>query len=72
MNPEVLLKNFDRIIEAPGAVTRLRRFVLDLAVRGKLVEQDEKEESASAEENATPIRCFDGAVCSIGSGGMSF
>ena len=30
---------YDRVAEAPNAVGRLRRFVLDLAVRGKLVEQ---------------------------------
>ncbi len=48
MNAEVLLKYFDRISEAPDAVPRLRRFVLDLAVRGKLVEQDPSDEPASA------------------------
>jgi type I restriction enzyme S subunit len=36
MNPQRLLQDFDRIAEAPDAVPRLRRFVLDLAVRGKL------------------------------------
>lgn len=39
MNPAHLLQHFERISEAPDAVARLRRFVLDLAVRGKLVEQ---------------------------------
>lgn len=39
MNAERLLAYFDRIAEAPEAVPRLRRFILDLAVRGKLVEQ---------------------------------
>lgn len=47
MNPEQLLQHFDRISEAPDAVARLRRFVLDLAVRGKLVEQDPDDEPAS-------------------------
>ncbi len=42
MNPDWLLKHFDQISEAPDAVPRLRRFILDLAVRGKLVEQDPK------------------------------
>ena len=40
MNAERLLANFERISEAPDAIARLRRFILDLAVRGKLVEQD--------------------------------
>jgi type I restriction enzyme S subunit len=47
MNAEILLSQFDRIIEAPGAVSRLRQFILELAVRGKLVEQDPIEEPAS-------------------------
>lgn len=47
MNPAQLLAHFDRISEAPDAILRLRRFILDLAVRGKLVEQDPKDEPAS-------------------------
>lgn len=47
MNARRLLDQFDRISEAPDAVPRLRRFILDLAVRGKLVEQDPKDEPAS-------------------------
>jgi type I restriction enzyme S subunit len=47
MNPELLLAHFDRISDAPDAIPRLRRFILDLAVRGKLVEQDPKDEPAS-------------------------
>ena len=47
MNPAQLLAHFDRISEAPDAVPRLRRFILDLAVRGKLVEQDPNDEPAS-------------------------
>jgi type I restriction enzyme S subunit len=47
MNTDILLQHFDRISEAPGAVGRLRRFILDLAVRGKLVEQDHNDESAT-------------------------
>jgi len=44
MNPERLLAHFETISEAPDAVARLRRFILDLAVRGKLVEQDLEDE----------------------------
>ena len=40
MNAEHLLTHFDRLADAPDAIPRLRRFILDLAVRGKLVEQD--------------------------------
>jgi type I restriction enzyme, S subunit len=47
MNPERLLQHFERISEAPDAILRLRRFILDLAVRGKLVEQDPNDEPAS-------------------------
>jgi type I restriction enzyme S subunit len=39
MNAETLLEHFERISDAADAVPRLRRFVLDLAVRGKLVPQ---------------------------------
>ena len=47
MNPQRLLQHFDRLAEAPDAVGRLRQFILDLAVRGKLVKQDPNEEPAS-------------------------
>src|SRR5436309_15583501 len=46
MNPVQLLAHFDRISDAPDAIPRLRRFILDLAVRGKLVEQDSNDEPA--------------------------
>lgn len=44
MTAEVLLGELDRICEAPDAISRLRRFILDLAVRGKLVPQDPNDE----------------------------
>jgi type I restriction enzyme S subunit len=47
MNPELLLAQFNRISEAPDGIPRLRSFILDLAVRGKLVEQDPTDEPAS-------------------------
>ena len=46
MNAKQLLTHFDRLADAPDAIPRLRRFVLDLAVRGKLVEQDPEDEPA--------------------------
>jgi len=42
-----LRNHFDEISEAPDAIPRLRRFILDLAVRGKLVEQDPSDEPVS-------------------------
>jgi type I restriction enzyme S subunit len=48
MSAARLIENFERISEAPDAVPRLRRFILDLAVRGKLVEQDTKDEPAAS------------------------
>ncbi len=47
MNAVQLLKQYERIADAPDAVARLRRFVLDLAVRGKLVDQNAKDEQAA-------------------------
>ena len=46
MNAERLIQHFDRIAEPPGAVPRLRRFVLDLAVRGWLGLGDSVDPSA--------------------------
>jgi type I restriction enzyme, S subunit len=47
MNAERLLRHYERIADAPDAIARLRRFVLDLAVCGKLVAQDLHDEPAS-------------------------
>jgi type I restriction enzyme S subunit len=47
MTPDLLAKHFDRISEAPDAIPRLRRFILDLAVRGKLLSQNGEDEPAS-------------------------
>ena len=47
MNAERLFALYDRVADAPNGVARLRQFVLDLAVRGKLVEQDPADEPAS-------------------------
>lgn len=47
MNAERLLKLYGKVAEAPDAIEHLRRFVLDLAVRGKLVEQGPGDEPAA-------------------------
>jgi type I restriction enzyme S subunit len=47
MNAERLLTHYDRIADALDAIPRLRRLILDLAVRGKLAPQDAKDEPAS-------------------------
>ena len=47
MNADRLLTHYERIADAPHAIVCLRRFILDLAVRGKLVEQDLNDEPAS-------------------------
>jgi type I restriction enzyme S subunit len=47
MNAEHLLAHYEKIADAPDAIARMRRFVLDLAIRGKLVPQDPSDEPAS-------------------------
>ncbi|CAN5191737.1 restriction endonuclease subunit S [soil metagenome] len=47
MNAELLLKHYEQFADAPDAIARQRRFILDLAVRGKLVQQDAHDEPAS-------------------------
>jgi type I restriction enzyme S subunit len=48
MTPETFLKEFGALAETPGGVAKLREMVLELAVRGRLVEQDAGEEPAEA------------------------
>jgi len=47
MNAERLLAHYEKIADAPDAITRLRHLILDLAVRGKLVPQDPGDEPGS-------------------------
>ncbi len=46
MNADRLIAHYERIADAPDAIGRLRRFILDLAVRGKLVPQEPTDEPA--------------------------
>lgn len=48
MNADRLLQHYEQIAGAPDAIARLRRFILDLAVRGKLVPQNIGDGPASA------------------------
>ena len=47
MSIDLLFADFDRLIQSPESVNRLRRFILDLAVRGKLVRQNPNDKPAS-------------------------
>jgi type I restriction enzyme S subunit len=47
MDRTQLLQHFDTLAETPEAVAKLRRLVLEFGVRGRLVQQDPKEESAT-------------------------
>ena len=47
MSIDLLFADFDRLIQSSESVHRLRRFILDLAVRGKLAPQDPNDEPAS-------------------------
>ena len=62
MNANRLFAQYERVADAPDAIPQLRLFVLDLAVRGKLVPQDPNDEPASellkriAKEKAAPLK----------------
>ena len=68
MNADRLLAHYEQIADAPDAIVRLRRCILDLAVRGKLVPQDANDEPASelmkriAKEKARLVRTL-GSKC---------
>jgi hypothetical protein len=58
VNTERLLAHFECIADAPDAIDRLRRFILDLAVRGRLVQQDRQEEPRlSCSKGSLPSHC---------------
>ena len=47
MNNQIFLDHFERLTDVPNAAARLRELVLQLAVQGKLVAQDERDEPAA-------------------------
>ena len=47
MKLETFFEKFDQFAEAPNAVAKMRRLILELAVRGRLVAQNSDDESAS-------------------------
>ena len=47
MTAHCILKRFELVTNTPGNIPLLRRFVIDLAVRGKLIEKSSKDESAA-------------------------
>ncbi len=47
MNAAGLLEHYERIADAPDAVAKLRRLILNMGVRGKLIAQDPNDEPAS-------------------------
>lgn len=59
MTPATFFKQFDMLADAPNAVAKLRELILQMAVMGKLVPQDPKDEPAGtllskcAEERAS-------------------
>src|SRR5690349_14351602 len=46
MTLEAFFEKFDQLADMPNAMPRMRRLILDLAVRGKLVPQDDEDEPA--------------------------
>jgi type I restriction enzyme S subunit len=50
MTSERLLANFSRIADAPDAIPKLRRFIIDLGVRGQLVPQDKAWRTVNIEQ----------------------
>lgn len=47
MNPQIFFDHFERLTDAPQSIARLRELILQLAVQGRLVEQDERDEPAA-------------------------
>jgi len=61
MNIDLLLTNFDRLIDSPEAIPKLRELILDLAVRGKLISQDPAESGSISDMERQRIEVHDAA-----------
>jgi type I restriction enzyme S subunit len=74
MSVNDLLRHFDRVAYAPDAVHRLRAFILDLAVRGRLVPQAGAGESVDASDGPLllPAGWHWASLESLASGGGLF
>jgi len=47
MNADTFLENFGHLADAPGGIPKLREIILQLAVRGKLIEHDTEHPASS-------------------------
>lgn len=56
MSADLLLRQFERIGNVPDGIARLRRFVLDLAVSGRIVEQDPSEHPVNINGGPSSLR----------------
>lgn len=71
MRLETFFEKFDQFADAPDAVTKMRELVLELAVQGKLVDQNPTDEEAMhllaqiRERNAIPKVVDDVGTCAI-------
>src|SRR5690625_1377688 len=52
---DLLLKHYHKIIQSVGDVEELKKYILDLAIRGKLVDQDPKDKNAAVLIEKTAI-----------------
>lgn len=56
MDTKTFFENFETIADAPGGIARLRELILDLAVRGKLVEQDSNIDATEIDWDVESLR----------------
>ena len=47
MTTHCILERFELVTDTPGNIPLLRRFIIDLAIRGKLIEKDNKDKTAT-------------------------